>query len=76
MLDLKGAVVTLDAMGCQRTLAQPIVEAGADYVLALKDNYPQLSEDVRLGLDTQASQGRLPVHETLGDFRETISPFR
>jgi predicted transposase YbfD/YdcC len=42
MLDLKGAVITLEAMGCQKTLAQPIVEAGADDVLALKDNHPPL----------------------------------
>ena len=65
MLDLNGAVVSIDAMGCQKTLARQIVEAGADYVLALKDNHPQLSEDVRLWLDTEVSQGRLPVHETL-----------
>jgi predicted transposase YbfD/YdcC len=62
----RGAVVSIDAMGCQKTLARQIVEAGADYVLALKDNHPQLSEDVRLWLDTEVSQGRLPVHETLG----------
>ena len=65
MLDLKGAVVSIDAMGCQKTIAQQIVEAGADYVLALKDNHPQLSEDVRLWLDTEAARGRLPVHETV-----------
>jgi predicted transposase YbfD/YdcC len=65
MLDLKGAVVSIDAMGCQKTIARQIVEAGADYVLALKDNHPQLSEDVQLWLDRQVSQGRLPVHETV-----------
>lgn len=65
MLDLKGAVVSIDAMGCQKTIARQIVEAGADYVLALKDNHPQLSEDVRLWLDTEAARGRLPVHETV-----------
>jgi predicted transposase YbfD/YdcC len=65
MLDLAGAVVSIDAMGCQKTIARQIVEAGADYVLALKDNHPQLSEDVRLWLDTEVLQGRLPVHETL-----------
>lgn len=41
-----GAVVTIDAMGCQRQVAQTIVEAGGDYVLALKGNHPRLYEEV------------------------------
>src|SRR5262249_56148753 len=36
LLDLKGAVVTIDAMGCQKEIAKTITEQGADYVLALK----------------------------------------
>ena len=36
MLDLSGATVTIDAMGCQQEIAQVITEQGADYVLALK----------------------------------------
>src|SRR2546426_9828613 len=43
LLDLKGAVVTIDAMGCQKEIAKTITEQGADYVLALKDNHPTLS---------------------------------
>src|SRR5512144_689285 len=39
MLDLSGAVVLIDAMGCQKAIAQAIVDAGVDYVLALKDNH-------------------------------------
>ncbi len=65
MLELKGAVVTMDAMGCQKTIARQIAEAGADYVLALKDNHPALCEDVRLWLDAEAAKGALPVHETV-----------
>ncbi len=65
LLDLEGALVSIDAMGCQKTIARQIVEAGADYVLALKDNHPQLSEDVRLWLDTEATQGRLLPYETV-----------
>lgn len=38
MLDLEGSIVTIDAMGCQKTIAQTIVESRADYVLALKGN--------------------------------------
>jgi hypothetical protein len=51
-LDLQGAVVTSDALGGQKTIAREIVQAGADYVLALKDTPPTLGEDVRLWLDT------------------------
>jgi predicted transposase YbfD/YdcC len=65
MLDLSGAVVTIDALGCQKAIAQHIVEAGADYVLALKDNHATLSEEVTLWLNTEADRNRLPVHETV-----------
>jgi predicted transposase YbfD/YdcC len=46
LLELKGATVTLDAMGCQKEIAQKIVERGGQYVLALKDNHPTLHEAV------------------------------
>ena len=65
LLDLQGAVVSIDAMGCQKAIADQIVEAGADYVLALKDNHPTLCEDVQLWLDTEVAGGRLPVQETV-----------
>jgi predicted transposase YbfD/YdcC len=42
MLEIKGCLVTIDAMGCQREIAQQIVEGGADYVLAVKKNQPKL----------------------------------
>jgi predicted transposase YbfD/YdcC len=65
MLELKGAIVTMDAMGCQKSIARQIIEAEGDYVLALKDNHPTLCEDVRLWLDTETAKGALPVHETV-----------
>ena len=40
LLDLHGAVVSIDAMGCQKAIAPMIVDGGADYVLTLKDNHP------------------------------------
>jgi predicted transposase YbfD/YdcC len=46
LLELEGAIVTIDAMGCQKTIAEQIVEAGADYVLAVKDNQPTLHDAV------------------------------
>ena len=48
LLDLEGATVTIDAMGCQTAIAAQLVAQGADYVLALKDNHPALRERVRL----------------------------
>ena len=46
MLTIKGAIVTIDAMGCQREIAAKIVEKEADYVLALKGNQSTLRGDV------------------------------
>jgi len=46
-LSVTGCLVTLDAIGCQRAIAQHIRDQGGDYVLALKDNQPTLSADVQ-----------------------------
>ncbi len=46
MLELKGAIISIDAMGCQKTIAKQIVEGGGDYVLAVKDNHPKLNEAI------------------------------
>lgn len=45
-LDVSGCTVTIDAMGCQKEIATTITDQGADYVLALKQNQPQLYDDV------------------------------
>lgn len=45
-LDIQGAIITIDAMGCQREIAQKIIDKGADYVLALKGNQGHLSADI------------------------------
>jgi predicted transposase YbfD/YdcC len=45
-IDVKGATVTIDAMGCQRNIAAKIVNEGGDYVLALKGNHPLLHQEV------------------------------
>ena len=47
MLELNGCIVTIDAMGCQKEIAQGILERGADYVLAVKQNQGRLYDDVR-----------------------------
>jgi predicted transposase YbfD/YdcC len=48
VIDVSGATVTIDAMGCQTDIAKKIIEKEADYCLALKGNQPNLHEDVRL----------------------------
>jgi len=46
LLDLHGALVTIDAIGCQKGIAGQVVGGGGDYVLAVKDNQPTLAADV------------------------------
>jgi hypothetical protein len=48
LLDLRGATVSIDAMGCQREIAAQIVEGGGHYLLGLKGNQGLLHDDVRL----------------------------
>jgi predicted transposase YbfD/YdcC len=48
LMTIEGAVVTIDAMGCQRNIAQEIIDKKADYILALKGNQGTLRDDVEL----------------------------
>jgi len=57
LLTIKGATVTIDAMGCQRKIAGKIIDKGADYILALKGNQGSLRDDVELFLTEQAVRG-------------------
>jgi len=67
LLALKGCIVTIDAMGCQRTIAQKIVEQEADYVLALKGNQPTLELAVARffvsGPEAEAHRTQSEYHE-------------
>jgi len=54
-LELKGAIVTLDAMGCQKNIAHKIVEKGADYVLALKKNHGDLHAHVAVAFQLKSA---------------------
>lgn len=56
MLDLKGCVVTADALNCQKTVAAKAIEKKADYVLALKSNHPVFFEEVRTYMDALSCQ--------------------
>jgi predicted transposase YbfD/YdcC len=55
-LHLAGALVTLDAMGCQTRIAQTILDRGADSLLALKDNQPSLADEVALFFQTPEAE--------------------
>jgi len=48
LLAIEGAIVTIDAIGCQRNIAQKVVDKKADYVLALKGNQGSLRGDLEL----------------------------
>jgi predicted transposase YbfD/YdcC len=47
LLDLQGAIVTIDAMGCQKAIASKIVERGGNYLLVAKDNQPTLVNNIQ-----------------------------
>ena len=47
LLDLNGALVTIDAMGCQKAIAQKVVDQGGHYALTVKDNQEHLLEDIQ-----------------------------
>ena len=57
MLAIEGAIITIDAMGCQRDIAQTVIDKKADYVLALKGNQTSLREDVELFATEQKAKG-------------------
>ena len=69
MLAIEGAIVTIDAMGCQRDIARKIVAKKADYILALKGNQSSLQEDVRLLAAEQRANGfkdtKISQHQTI-----------
>lgn len=57
MLAIEGAVVTIDALGCQRDIARKVIDKKADYVLALKGNQGSLREDVEVFAREQKACG-------------------
>jgi predicted transposase YbfD/YdcC len=57
MMAIEGAIVTIDAMGCQRHIAEKIVDKKADYVLALKGNQSTLRKDVEVFAAEQKANG-------------------
>lgn len=68
LLSLQGCIVTIDAMGCQKSIAEKIRAGGADYVLALKGNQSTLHDDVRLYMES-ICDGKQPAADC--DFNES-----
>src|ERR1043165_5861554 len=56
LLDLEGAIVTLDALGCQQAIVEQIVDKKGDYVIAVKGNQPTLQAAVHKALDEAVSE--------------------
>ena len=74
LLDLHDKIVTTDAMGCQKAIAETIVTGGGDYILAVKDNQPTLHAEIQGAFATAAPpparSSRLYTTEDHGHGRE------
>jgi predicted transposase YbfD/YdcC len=81
LLDLHGALVTIDAMGCQKEIAAKIVAGNGDYVLTVKENQEHLLEDIQAtveqALDGTLKTGRVQQHTTKerGHGREEVRSY-
>ena len=68
LLELHDALVTIDAMGCQKAIASKIIERGGDYVLTVKDNQPTLHEEIKQSilqaLEADHSAAKIDQHST------------
>jgi predicted transposase YbfD/YdcC len=63
LLDISGGLVTIDAMGCQRAIADQIRAGGADYLLAVKENQPTLYEQVKEAIAEELEQDAEDIEE-------------
>jgi predicted transposase YbfD/YdcC len=74
LLDITDSIVTIDAMGTQKLIAQQIIDKKADYILALKNNHPVFYEDVSLFLMSALQNNFLdPFHQPIPhNFHRTI----
>lgn len=68
LIDVEGCIVTIDAMGCQTKIADKIIEQGADYILMVKDNQPELKEQVEKVFKIQKPT-MVDIEEDLGHGR-------
>jgi predicted transposase YbfD/YdcC len=57
LVDIRGAIITIDAMGCQKAIAEQIIDGKADFVLALKGNQETLHQAVIASIDERVENG-------------------
>jgi len=69
LLEIKGCIVTIDAMGCQKHIAEAIIDKEADYVFSLKGNQGRLHNDVELFFQEQRKKN---FKEVVFDYHETV----
>ena len=67
MLEVKGAIITIDAMGCQKEIALKIREKEADYVLSLKGNHGKLHKNIKTFFESKINNGE----ESFNFYEET-----
>ena len=66
---IRGSIITLDAMGCQKKIVEKIIDRGGDYVISLKGNQGNLHDDVKLFLETEKQRN---FCKTPHDYYETV----
>ncbi len=69
LLDLNGALVTIDAMGCQKAIAAKIIERKGNYILTVKENQEHLLEDIQAAI-SRASENNAEVKLDTYETRE------
>ncbi|MBK7301403.1 MAG: ISAs1 family transposase [Moraxellaceae bacterium] len=65
LIDMKGSIVSMDAIYCQKDICRQLIDKKADYVLSLKKNHATLYDDVSLYLDTQIKKQAVEVKEEI-----------
>ena len=65
ILELSGCIITCDAMGCQKAIAKEIIEADANYVLALKGNHEIAHDEIRAYLENLVEEKQQPREENM-----------
>jgi len=76
VLELSGCIVTMDAMGCQKKIAKEIIEADADYVLALKGNQETVHQEVKSFLDQIVQEKTAPGRAKLSKSAATLASWQ
>lgn len=69
LLDIRGATITVDAMGCQRAIAEKVIDKGADYIMGLKGNQETAHDEVKAFFTDAHARG---FHDVEHTFHETV----